>query len=63
VVPRRRSTSAVASRSEPLTRRRDSDQPLPGGEVQVIRIDKGATVGKVHLNPDELSTRRVLLGP
>jgi hypothetical protein len=34
--------------------RADSDQPLAGGEVQVIRVDKGVTVGKVHLTADQL---------
>lgn len=36
--------------------RGDSDQPLPGGEVTVIRVDKAVTVGKVHLTTDQLST-------
>jgi hypothetical protein len=35
--------------------RGDSDQPLAGGDVQVIRVDKGVTVGKVHLTTDQLS--------
>jgi hypothetical protein len=35
--------------------RGDSDQPLAGGEVTVIRVDKGVTVGKVHLTTDQLS--------
>ncbi|HEU4731089.1 MAG TPA: hypothetical protein VFT22_24515, partial [Kofleriaceae bacterium] len=35
--------------------RGDSDQPLAGGEVTVIRVDKGVTVGKVHLTTDQLA--------
>jgi hypothetical protein len=35
--------------------RGDSDQPLAGGEVTVIRVDKGVTVGKVHLTTDQLT--------
>jgi hypothetical protein len=36
--------------------RGDTNQPLAGGEVTVIRVDKGVTVGKVHLTTDQLST-------
>jgi len=35
--------------------RGESDQPLAGGEVTVIRVDKGVTVGKVHLTTDQLA--------
>ena len=35
--------------------RGDSDQPLAGGEVTVIRVDKGVTVGKVRLSTDQLA--------
>ena len=35
--------------------RGDTDQPLAGGEVTVIRVDKGVTVGKVHLTTDQIS--------
>jgi hypothetical protein len=31
-----------------------TNQPLAGGEVKVIRVDKAVTVGKVHLTPDQL---------
>jgi len=31
-----------------------SDQPLAGGEVKVVRVDKAVTVGKVHLTADQL---------
>ena len=44
--------------------RGDTDQPLAGGEVTVIRVDKGVTVGKVHLTTDQLSQNsRVRLSP
>jgi hypothetical protein len=34
--------------------RGSSDTPLDGGEVTIIRVDKRATLGKVHLNIDQL---------
>ncbi|MBV8760109.1 MAG: hypothetical protein JO257_22650 [Deltaproteobacteria bacterium] len=41
-----------------------TDSPLAGGEVTVIRVDKKATLGKVHLNIDQLeSNSRVKLSP
>jgi len=44
--------------------RGDSDEPVPGGEVEVIRVDKAVTIGKIHLTPDGLKgNRRVLLTP
>ncbi|HEX4421589.1 MAG TPA: hypothetical protein VH165_26920 [Kofleriaceae bacterium] len=36
--------------------RGDGEQPLAGGEIQVIRVDKSVTVGKVHLTTDQLSS-------
>jgi len=33
----------------------DSDQPLSGGEVTNIHVEKGTTTGKVHLTTDQLS--------
>lgn len=36
--------------------RGDSDSPLAGGEVTVIRVDKAVTVGKVHLTTDQISS-------
>jgi len=36
--------------------RGDSDQPLAGGEVTVIRVDKSVTVGKVHLTTDQIAS-------
>jgi hypothetical protein len=44
--------------------RDDGDEPLPGGEVEVIRVDKAVTIGKIHLTSDALKGhRRVLLSP
>jgi hypothetical protein len=34
----------------------DTDEALRGGDVQVIRVEKSLTVGKVHLTTDQLST-------
>ena len=36
--------------------RGDTDQSLAGGEVMVVRVDKGVTVGKVHLTTDQLTS-------
>lgn len=35
--------------------RGESDQPLAGGEITVIRVDKAVTVGKVRLTTDQLA--------
>jgi hypothetical protein len=35
--------------------RGDTDQPLPGGDIAIVRIDKGVTIGKVHLTTDQVS--------
>jgi hypothetical protein len=35
--------------------RGESEQPLAGGDVTVIRVDKGVTVGKVRLTTDQLA--------
>jgi hypothetical protein len=35
--------------------RGDSDEPLRGGEVTIVRVDKALTVGKVHLTIDQVS--------
>ncbi|HVK86258.1 MAG TPA: hypothetical protein VM513_19190 [Kofleriaceae bacterium] len=44
--------------------RGDSDSPLPGGEITVVRIDKQFTVGKVRLTADQLKANdRVKLSP
>jgi hypothetical protein len=44
--------------------RGDSDAPLDGGEITIIRVDKRATLGKVHLNIDQLEANgRVKLSP
>ena len=44
--------------------RGDTDQPLSGGEVQIIRVDKAATVGKVKLTTDQIKANdRVKFSP
>ncbi len=44
--------------------RGDSDAPLSGGEVIIIRIDKAATVGKVKLTTDQIKANdRVKFSP
>jgi len=44
--------------------RGDTDAPLAGGEVTIIRVDKGATIGKVHLTADQLQANgNVKLSP
>jgi hypothetical protein len=42
--------------------RRGSDDPLPGGEIQIVRVEKTLSIGKVRLAEDEiLDNRRVKL--
>jgi hypothetical protein len=42
--------------------RGDSNEPLAGGDIEVVRVDKAVTVGKVHLTTDQLlSNSRVRL--
>jgi hypothetical protein len=44
--------------------RGDTDQPLSGGDVQIIRVDKAATVGKVKLTTDQIKANdRVKFSP
>ncbi len=44
--------------------RGDSDQPLPGGDVTIIRVDKAATIGKVRLTTDQIKANdRVKFSP
>lgn len=44
--------------------RGQSDEPLPGGDVTIIRIDKGTTIGKVRLTTDQVkANNRVKLSP
>jgi hypothetical protein len=33
-----------------------TDEPLRGGDVTVVRVEKTFTVGRVRLTPDQLST-------
>jgi hypothetical protein len=42
--------------------RRGSDDPLPGGEIQIVRVEKTLSIGKVRLAEDEiLDNQRVKL--
>jgi hypothetical protein len=34
--------------------RGETETPLPGGDVVVVRVDKGVVVGKVHLTADQI---------
>ncbi len=44
--------------------RGESDTPLPGGDVTIVRIDKGSTIGKVQLTADQVKVNyRVKLSP
>ncbi|MBA3456733.1 MAG: hypothetical protein H0T42_26825 [Deltaproteobacteria bacterium] len=44
--------------------RGESDTPLPGGDVTIVRIDKGYTIGKVQLTADQVKVNyRVKLSP
>lgn len=44
--------------------RGQSDEPLPGGEVRLFRVDKGQTYGRVRLTADQLkANNRVKLSP
>lgn len=44
--------------------RGDGDVPLPGGEIQIVRVDKTVSIGKSRLTADELRDNyRVKLTP
>jgi hypothetical protein len=53
VVPRGRNHGVAASWTGTVLRG-DTDEPLPGGEVTVIRVDRNLTVGKVFLTAEQL---------
>lgn len=36
--------------------RGDTDTPLAGGDITIVRVDKGVTVGRVRLTTDQIST-------
>jgi hypothetical protein len=56
--------SGVAKGWRVYVLRGDTDSPLPGGEVSVVRIDNNFTVGKVRLTVDQLKANdRVKLTP
>lgn len=58
------SNSGIAKGWRAVVLRGDTDQPLSGGDVQVIRIDKAATVGKVRLTTDQIKANdRVKFSP
>jgi hypothetical protein len=38
--------------------RGDSDDRLPGGEIQIVRVEKTLSVGKVRLTQDQLDANR-----
>jgi hypothetical protein len=46
--------SGVQSNWNAQVMRGDSDQPLAGGTITVIRVDKAVTVGKAKLTADQL---------
>jgi hypothetical protein len=44
--------------------RGDGEDPLPGGDVAIVRVDKVITVGRVNATPDQLTSNpRVKLSP
>jgi hypothetical protein len=44
--------------------RGDSETPMEGGDVIVVRVEKRKTIGKVHLTTDQISANpRVKLTP
>lgn len=58
------SNSGIAKGWRATVLRGDTDQPMSGGDVQIIRIDKGATVGKVKLTTDQIKANdRVKFSP
>jgi hypothetical protein len=54
--------SGIATTWKATVLRGDSDQPLAGGDIDVVRVDKAVTIGKVRLTTDQLlSNSRVRL--
>jgi hypothetical protein len=54
--------SGIAADWKATVLRGDSDQPLAGGDIDVVRVDKAVTIGKVRLTTDQLlSNSRVRL--
>jgi len=49
------SNAGVAKTWSAVVLRGDTDEPLRGGDVILVRVDKALTVGKVHLTTDQLS--------
>jgi hypothetical protein len=48
------SNEGVASNWTGHVLRGESDVSLPGGEIQIVRVGKTLTIGKIHLTGDEL---------
>jgi hypothetical protein len=48
--------SGIAPNWKASVMRGDSDQTLAGGDIEVVRVDKAVTIGKVHLTTDQLLT-------
>ena len=58
------SNSGVAHNWTVTVLRGDTDEPLPGAEVTVVRVDKGVMVGRTQLTVDQLQANpRVRLSP
>jgi len=50
------SNAGVTKSWSAVVLRGDTEEPLRGGDVQVVRVEKSLTVGKVRLTTDQLST-------
>jgi hypothetical protein len=48
------SNAGVAPNWSGTVLRGESEQPLTGGDIKLVRVDKAVTVGKVRLTPDQL---------
>lgn len=58
------SNSGVKKGWTAIMLRGESDSPLPGGDITIVRIDKGSTIGKVQLTADQVKVNyRVKLSP
>jgi hypothetical protein len=54
--------SGIATTWKATVLRGDSDQPLAGGDIDLVRVDRAVTIGKVRLTTDQLlSNSRVRL--
>jgi hypothetical protein len=48
------SNSGIQDKWRATVLRGDSNEPLAGGDIEVVRVDKAVTVGKVRLTTDQL---------